>query len=590
MRTVVVAVVVAVWVPVGFARATIYTAPTGDAAEWLFDPTSVVSVSLDFPQESLDALALDPYTYVPAAFSMVAGATTYGPWNIQAKIKGRIGSYRALPGKSAFKLKFSNSAQRVSGLKKLTLNNMVQDPSKIHETVVYRLYRSVGVPAPRTGYANLSINGEPFGLYLNVETVDDVMLEKWYGADNTNHLYEGTYLGWSNQWDPFDGGYEVDEGDENNRTDLQNLYSLNNTAAEQWFATMKDIVDFQNVVRMWAVERYSGHWDGYTADIVNNFYFHSDANDKFTMLPWGTDQTWGGDLDYSSVNGGTLFVNCMNVKRCRDMYVRAIEIVRDTAQSLNLATYASDIYAGIRSHLDADPKKEHSIEDADWHASSTQSVISNQIDRVNRWLAVESAAPLLLGLTENSESIQVTWRPSQLTSTEFAVAPYPVTAHRVFYRRAGAPTWKSIDAPGAGSESAEITDLSSGVEYEVRVAAVSTRRVWPSSNTESITLGLPTRVLFAETSAMGKWVRLRWRAPVSFGASTSEDAVYRIEMRPLVGRRWQPGALGKMIPNSAGWYVRWVELTNPERVHEFRIRVETDYGESEWVTLRQAYG
>jgi spore coat protein CotH len=241
------------------------------------------------------------------------------------------------------------------------------------------------VPAPRTGYANLTINGEAFGLYLNVENVDDVMLDKWYGADNTNHLYEGTYLGWSNQLDPFDGGYEVDEGDEDDRADLQNLYDLNNTDAEQWFDTMKDIVDFQNVVRMWAVERYSGHWDGYSADIVNNFYFHSDATNKFTMLPWGTDQTWGGDLDYSSVNGGTLFVNCMNVKRCRDMYVRAVETVRNTAQSLNLATYASEIYTGIRTHLDADPKKEHSIEDADWHASSTQSVISDQIVRVNRW-------------------------------------------------------------------------------------------------------------------------------------------------------------------------------------------------------------
>jgi hypothetical protein len=590
VRTFVVAVVVAVCVPVGFARATIYTAPTGDAAEWLFDPTSVVSVSLDFTQGSLDELAADPYTYVPATFSMVTDTTTFGPWNITAKIKGRLGSYRALPGKSAFKLKFSNSAQRVSGLKKLTLNNMVQDPSKIHETVVYKLFRSVGVPAPRTGYANLTINGEAFGLYLNVENVDDVMLDKWYGADNTNHLYEGTYLGWSNQLDPFDGGYEVDEGDEDDRADLQNLYDLNNTAAEQWFDTMKDIVDFQNVVRMWAVERYSGHWDGYSADIVNNFYFHSDATNKFTMLPWGTDQTWGGDLDYSSVNGGTLFVNCMNVKRCRDMYVRAVETVRNTAQSLNLATYASEIYTGIRTHLDADPKKEHSIEDADWHASSTQSVISDQIVRVNRWLAVESAAPLLLGLTENSESIQVTWRPSQLTSTEFAVAPYPVTAHRVFYRRAGAPNWKSIDAPGAGSESAEITDLSSGVEYEVRVAAVSTRRVWPSSNTESITLGVPSTVLFAETSVMDKKVRIRWRAPVSFGAATSDTAVFRIEMRPLASRRWQQFVSTKMNPNSSGWYTRWIKLTNPERVHEFRIRVETDYGESGWVTLRQAYG
>lgn len=216
VKSVLVAVLVAVLAPMGIAKAAIYTAPTADAAAWLFDPTSVVSVSLDFPQESLDSLAADPYTYVPATFSMVAGVSTYGPWNITAKIKGRIGSYRALPGKSAFKLKFSKSSQRVSGLKKLTLNNMVQDPSKIHETVVYRLFRSVGVPAPRTGYANLSINGESFGLYLNVETVDDVMLDKWYGADNTNHLYEGTYLCCSNQWDPFDGGYEVDEGDENN--------------------------------------------------------------------------------------------------------------------------------------------------------------------------------------------------------------------------------------------------------------------------------------------------------------------------------------------------------------------------------------
>ena len=56
------AILVTVSAPVGLARATIYTAPTGDAAEWLFNPTSVVSVSLDFTQGSLDALAADPYT------------------------------------------------------------------------------------------------------------------------------------------------------------------------------------------------------------------------------------------------------------------------------------------------------------------------------------------------------------------------------------------------------------------------------------------------------------------------------------------------------------------------------------------------
>ena len=44
------------------------------------------------------------------------------------------------------------------------------------------------------------------------------------------------------------------------------------------------------MTRMWAVERYLGHWDGYTTK--NNYYLVSDPSGRFQMLPWGTDQTW----------------------------------------------------------------------------------------------------------------------------------------------------------------------------------------------------------------------------------------------------------------------------------------------------------
>ena len=33
----------------------------------------------------------------------------------------------------------------------MTLNNMVQDESMIHETLGYAILRAAGIPAPRTG-------------------------------------------------------------------------------------------------------------------------------------------------------------------------------------------------------------------------------------------------------------------------------------------------------------------------------------------------------------------------------------------------------------------------------------------------------
>ena len=43
------------------------------------------------------------------------------------------------------------------------------------------------------------------------------------------------------------------------------------------------------------MERYIGHWDGYTDPGVaqpNNYYLQSEDSGLFRMIPWGTDQTW----------------------------------------------------------------------------------------------------------------------------------------------------------------------------------------------------------------------------------------------------------------------------------------------------------
>ena len=80
-----------------------------------------------------------PTEYYDATFSLTTAGGTYGPLAVGVRLKGGLGSFRPLAGKAAFKVKFNHSVagQRFLGLKKLTLNNMVQDKSMIHETLAY---------------------------------------------------------------------------------------------------------------------------------------------------------------------------------------------------------------------------------------------------------------------------------------------------------------------------------------------------------------------------------------------------------------------------------------------------------------------
>lgn len=173
-----------------------------DPAAPLFEPEAVAAIELTLPEASIAALE-DPEKrekYQDGAFSLamtdgtpIGGEEPSAPIDVGIRLKGGRGSFRPLTGKAAFKIKFNHSVkgQTFLGLKTLTLNNMVQDPSMLHEALAYEAFRAASIAAPRTGYAYVRVNGEDYGLYLNVETLDDVALPRWFEA--TGHLYEGAY-------------------------------------------------------------------------------------------------------------------------------------------------------------------------------------------------------------------------------------------------------------------------------------------------------------------------------------------------------------------------------------------------------------
>jgi hypothetical protein len=357
---------------------------------WMFDGSAVHGIDLTLPPASIDALAGDPEEYVDGTFAMTQGAETYGPLAVGVRLKGG-GSFRPLTGKAAFKIDFNHSVpgQRFHGLKKLTLNNMVQDPTGIRERLSYELFRATGVPAPRTGYANVAVNGAPYGLYLNLETIDDVFLSEEFAS--TNHLYEGEYgedvhLGHV-------PNFEVDEGSEANRTDLLVLATAVGAASPPSFsARVAGYADLEEMTRMWAVERYVGHWDGYTGGLFagplhpNNYYLHSDASGVFSMLPWGADQTWDLKVPFDSGADAVLFDKCLEDPPCREMFREAMRSLLVAEANLGVGALAAQTAGAIAGSQAADPRKESTPAATATALATTLAFVSSRPGEATAWL------------------------------------------------------------------------------------------------------------------------------------------------------------------------------------------------------------
>jgi hypothetical protein len=331
-----------------------------DPAAWLFDPLRVHRIDIQISQNSYNVLNASSYNskaeYQAGTmkFTTDTGVVVTQNNAVGVRLKGGWGSFRNLDQKAAFKIKTNFvKGENFFGLKKMTLNNMVQDPSMLHEATVYRLYRAMGVAAPRVGYVNVFVNGINYGLHANIETYDDVMLERW--MPSTKNLYEGAYF-----QDVIGSQYqqiEADEGDAFDRTDLAALANVNDSMdGAQWYNAWSKLVDVEEFINEWAVERYAAHWDGYSWTIKNNYYLHTTEQGVFSLHPWGSDQTLLGHLPFLETNSvGVMFIKCIQYSPCQQLYKGALRSVHLKALELQLPATIDDIFPSIQAHIRNDP-------------------------------------------------------------------------------------------------------------------------------------------------------------------------------------------------------------------------------------------
>lgn len=80
----------------------------------------------------------------------------------------------------SFRLKFDKyvEGQTCFGLDTFVVNNMTGDNTYMKEYLSYDLMKTIGVDVPYFGYANISVNDQPWGLYLAVELYNDSYEER----------------------------------------------------------------------------------------------------------------------------------------------------------------------------------------------------------------------------------------------------------------------------------------------------------------------------------------------------------------------------------------------------------------------------
>ncbi len=85
----------------------------------------------------------------------------------------------------SFKIEFDHydSVNSYYGLDKLCLNNIIQDYTYMKDYLTYRLMNQFGLASPLCSYANITVNGDVWGLYLAVEGIEESFLKRNYGND-----------------------------------------------------------------------------------------------------------------------------------------------------------------------------------------------------------------------------------------------------------------------------------------------------------------------------------------------------------------------------------------------------------------------
>jgi hypothetical protein len=263
----------------------------GDAP--LYDPQTLRTFFLEFEDADWEKeLAEFKYTDVDVPAKLTVDGKAYPDVGVHFRgmssfMMVREGRKRSLN----LSLDFAHKGQAIGGYRTLNLLNSHEDPSFLRSVLSYQIAREY-VPAPKANFVRVVINGESWGVYVNVEQFNKDFAKEWFGTTKGARWKvpgspggQGSLAYLGDQPDAYKGIYQIKSKDDAKSWEalIHLCKVLNETPPDKLESALAPLLDIDGALKFLAVQNTLINNDGYWIR-TSDYAIYQEPTGRFHVL------------------------------------------------------------------------------------------------------------------------------------------------------------------------------------------------------------------------------------------------------------------------------------------------------------------
>jgi spore coat protein H len=345
----------------------------------------IPSFFLTIEEENLEDLRGDLWNNDPVPANLNAEGVTY---DVDIAYRG---SYTRKFRKRSYRVEFIDPPI-FSESREVHLNAEYKDPSFIRNKLSFDFFNDIGVLSPQSQHVNLIRNDSPKGVYLQLESVDEMFLKKrglptgpiYYAVNNNANF---SLLRDEKMKKSLLSGYQRAFGNQSDDDSLHELITKINTIPLSDFPDeISQYFNIDKFLRWLAGAVCTMNNDGFTH---NYALYRNSETGLFEIIPWDYDATWGRKVDggimqynYVPMEGKKSNHLCyllMRVPEFRKCYRNILEEILETKFTVDyMENKVNYLHQALRPHILLDPYKKKAIDKFDLEPEFISQFIRNR--------------------------------------------------------------------------------------------------------------------------------------------------------------------------------------------------------------------
>ena len=202
----------------------------------------------------------------------------------------------------SLKLEFDHYLEGASyhGLDKFSLDASFQDNSYMKTFLTYDMFRFMGIPTPLCSYVFVTVNGEPWGLFLAIEEPEESFAWRNFGPDY-GELYKPDYRSLTDENADVALRYTGDDPALYDNIFRNAKFKTSEADRQRLIEALRILdsgenletaVDMEQVLRYFTVQVFVMNWDSYLGPTGHNYFLYEEDG-ILSILPWDYNLAYG---------------------------------------------------------------------------------------------------------------------------------------------------------------------------------------------------------------------------------------------------------------------------------------------------------